>query len=64
MKLTGLPPLPQLKHLHMPFDRETLKDGVMTKDLLGLVEPGFQARGVDSEEFLDEIAKRLADKLG
>ena len=36
---------------------------VMTKDLLGLVEPGFQARGVDSEEFLDEIAKRLADKL-
>ena len=32
--------------------------------LLGLVEPGFQARGVDSEEFLDEIAKRLADKLG
>ena len=41
-----------------------LKDGVMTKDLLGLVEPGFQARGVDSEEFLDEIAKRLADKLG
>ena len=43
---------------------ETLKDGVMTKDLLGLVEPGFQARGVDSEEFLDEIAKRLADKLG
>ena len=28
-----------------------------------LVQPGFQARGVDSEEFLDEIAKRLADKL-
>ena len=43
---------------------DTMNAGVMTKDLLGLVEPGFQARGVDSEEFLDEIAKRLADKLG
>ena len=28
---------------------QTLEDGVMTKDLLPLVEPGFQARGVDSE---------------
>ena len=35
----------------------------MTKDLVGLVEPGFEARSVDSQEFLDEIAKRLADKL-
>ena len=32
-------------------------------DLLGLLEPGFQARGVDSEEFLDEIARRLAQRL-
>ena len=31
----------------------------MTKDLLPLVEPGFQARGVDSEEFLDAIAASL-----
>ena len=37
----------------------TLKDGVMTKDLLPLTEPGFPARGVDSEEFLDAIAARL-----
>ena len=42
---------------------DTLNDGVMTKDLVGLVEPGFDAHSVDSEEFLDEIAKRLADKL-
>ncbi len=38
---------------------ETLEGGVMTKDLLPLVEPGFQARGADSEEFLDAIARRL-----
>ena len=38
---------------------KTLEDGVMTKDLLPLVEPGFQARGVDSWEFLDAIAARL-----
>jgi isocitrate dehydrogenase len=38
---------------------ETLEAGIMTKDLLPLVEPGVQARGVDSEEFLDVIAARL-----
>ena len=38
---------------------QTLSDGVMTKDLVGLVEPGFAVRAVDSETFLDEIAARL-----
>ena len=38
---------------------DTLNAGVMTKDLVGLVEPGFQVRGVDSWEFLDAIAARL-----
>jgi len=42
---------------------DTLNDGVMTKDLVGLVEPGFQAQAVSSEEFLDAIAERLAKKL-
>ena len=28
MKFTGLPPLPQLKHLQMPFDFDTENDGV------------------------------------
>lgn len=42
---------------------DTLNDGVMTKDLVGLVEPGFKAVAVSSEEFLDEISKRLAEKL-
>ena len=38
---------------------KTLSDGVMTKDLVGLCEPGFQATAVDSETFLQEIASRL-----
>ena len=42
---------------------ETLSDGVMTGDLLPLVDPGFQAHAVNSEEFLDAIAERLAEKL-
>ena len=42
---------------------DTLNDGIMTKDLAGLVEPGFSARAVDSQEFLDAIAQRLAAQL-
>ena len=35
----------------------------MTKDLVGLVEPGFTATAVNSEEFLDAVAQRLQAKL-
>ena len=42
---------------------DTLNAGIMTRDLVGLVEPGFQARAVGSEEFLDAIAQRLTEKL-
>ncbi|MBQ7566464.1 MAG: NADP-dependent isocitrate dehydrogenase, partial [Oscillospiraceae bacterium] len=42
---------------------ETLNAGIMTKDLIGLVEPGFKATAVDSEDFLDAIAERLQKKL-
>ena len=42
---------------------DTLNDGIMTKDLVGLVEPGFQVTAVNSEEFLDAIAERLRNKL-
>jgi isocitrate dehydrogenase len=38
---------------------DTLADGVMTKDLVNLVEPGFEAHEVTSEEFLDAVAARL-----
>ena len=42
---------------------DTLNAGVMTKDLVGLVEPGFPASAVTSAEFLDAIAQRLKEKL-
>ena len=42
---------------------DTLNDGIMTKDLVNLVEPGFKATAVNSEEFLDAIAKGLEAKL-
>ena len=42
---------------------DTLNEGIMTKDLVSLVEPGFQTTSVTSEEFLGAIAERLAKKL-
>ncbi len=42
---------------------DTLNAGVMTKDLVGLVEPGFPATAVTSAQFLDAIAARLQEKL-
>jgi len=42
---------------------DTLNAGTMTKDLVGLVEPGFPATAVTSQEFLTAIAGRLAAKL-
>jgi len=38
---------------------KTLNDGIMTKDLTGLVEEGTKVTAVDSETFLKEIANRL-----
>ena len=42
---------------------DTLNAGIMTKDLVNLVEPGFSATAVTSREFLDAIAERLTHKL-
>ena len=42
---------------------DTLNAGIMTKDLVSLVEPGFTATAVSSEAFLDAVAERLAQKL-
>ena len=42
---------------------DTLNAGIMTKDLVNLVEPGFAATAVTSREFLSAIAERLAKKL-
>ena len=42
---------------------DTLNAGIMTKDLAGMCEEGFKATAVNSEEFIDAIAERLAAKL-
>ncbi|WP_409968804.1 NADP-dependent isocitrate dehydrogenase [Bengtsoniella intestinalis] len=42
---------------------ETMENGTMTKDLVGLVEADFKATAVNSEEFLDAIASTLSAKL-
>jgi len=38
---------------------DTLKAGVMTADLVGLVEPGFNVKAVNSWEFIEATAARL-----
>ncbi len=58
-ELDNLPELTAFGRRLEEASLETLESGVMTKDLLPLVEPGFQARGVNSEEFLDAVAARL-----
>ena len=42
---------------------DTLNDGIMTKDLVGLVEPGFKATAVNTITFIKEIRSRLEKKL-
>lgn len=62
-ELDGLPDLVKFGEAMEAASLETLESGVMTKDLIGLVDEGFQTTAVNSEEFLDEITKRLAKKL-
>ena len=38
---------------------KTINDGIMTKDLVNLAEPGVKVTSVNSEEFFDAIAARL-----
>ena len=42
---------------------DTLNDGIMTKDLVGLVEAGTQATAVNTITFIKEIRQRLEKKL-
>jgi isocitrate dehydrogenase len=58
-ELDGIPELAEFAGSLEKACYDTLYAGVMTKDLVGLVEPGFEARGVNSEEFIDAIAARL-----
>ena len=43
---------------------DTLNDGIMTKDLVGLVTEGTKTRAVNSLEFIKEIRARLETKIG
>ena len=43
---------------------DTLNDGVMTKDLVGLVVEGTKTRAVNSREFILEIRKNLEKRMG
>ena len=42
---------------------DTLNDGIMTKDLCGLVSEGFSAKAVNSEDFIKAVKERLEKKL-
>ena len=42
---------------------DTLNDGIMTKDLVGLVSEGYTATAVNSAEFIRAIRERLEKKL-
>ena len=42
---------------------DTLNDGIMTKDLCGLVSEGFSARAVNSADFIAAVRERLEKKL-
>ena len=61
-ELDDLPELHRFGEALEEASLETLQDGVMTKDLVALAE-GITPRSVTSSEFIDEIARRLAQKL-
>ena len=42
---------------------DTLNDGIMTKDLVGLVSEGYTAKAVNSADFIKAIRQRLETKL-
>ena len=42
---------------------DTLNDGIMTKDLVGLVEAGTKAQAVNTADFIGAIRERLEKKL-
>ena len=42
---------------------QTLNDGIMTKDLVGLVDKGTQVQAVNTITFIKEIRQRLEKAL-
>ncbi len=59
-QLDGLADLEQFADRLEQACFDTLNAGIMTSDLVGLVEPGVDAQSLDSEAFLDAVAARLA----
>ena len=58
--------LPQLVHFADCLEEaciDTLNDGIMTKDLVGLVSEGYTATAVNSIGFIKAIRERLEKKL-
>jgi len=59
--------LPELMHFADKLEEaciDTLNDGIMTKDLIGLVSEGYTATAVNSIGFIKAIRERLEAKLG
>ena len=62
-ELDGLPELVKFGEELENASLETLQDGIMTKDLVGLAE-GVKAQSVNSAQFIAAIRERLARRLG
>ena len=62
-ELDGLPELAKFGEELENASLETLQDGIMTKDLVGLAE-GVKAQSVNSAQFIAAIRERLARRLG
>ena len=60
-ELDGIPELCAFAKKLEKACMDTLEAGIMTKDLVALAGPGFGARAVNTEEFLDAVAGRLGD---
>ncbi len=62
-ELDELPELVRFSDLTEEACISVIEQGVMTKDLEALTEPGFSAVSVSSEEFLQAAARRLSEAL-
>ena len=62
-ELDGLPELVRYADALEASCIDTLSDGIMTKDLAGLVDEGTPVKAVNSSEFLRAVRERLAARL-
>ena len=58
-ELDNLPDLIRFGELLEKASLQTLEDGIMTKDLVGLVSPGVKATAVNSRDFIKAIRERM-----